>query len=255
MSGMKNSLIKLMALFVTMVLSQQGFANIALGKHRIFFDANQRTEALQFRNTTGVTISFSADLALTAMTEEGTVYNVDSDPLSALKMIRFSPKRGTIPPGGRQVIRFSVRKPAGLEDGEYRAALLLNGAPINDDDKTRVTVQPSLTFSIPIIVRNGRTNATTELQNPKYSLVNDKPSIQLWQTLEGNRSLFGNFTILDEDGEEIGVLNRAAVYRPLNGRNISIPLSKPITGNATIQYQEIEKFGGSLSAQTEISIK
>lgn len=252
---MKNTFFTFAVFFTFISFNHQVFANIALAKHRIFFAANQRTDALQFRNTLGSSLTFSAELALTAMTEEGSVYAVESDPLSAKDMIRFSPKRGTITPGGRQVIRFAVRKPAGLEDGEYRAALLLTGKPVTNTDAENVTITPSLTFSIPIIVRNGRTEVVTELKNPQYTLVDDKPTINIWQTLDGNRSLFGNFTITDKDGNEVGVINNAAIYRPLTGRNIAIPLSQPVKGKVLIQYQEIEKYGGSLTAQTELTIR
>lgn len=215
----------LLILIASILISVDSYANVALSKHRIFVEANQRNDALQFRNTTGATINFSADIGLTAMTEEGTVYPVADDALSAKEMIRYSPKRGSIPPGGKQVIRFSIRKPAGLEAGEYRAALLLTSEIDSQGEAERVTVQPSLTFSIPIIVRNGRTEAQAQLQNPQYTLVDGKPSIKLWQSLNGNRSVFGNFTVVDEDDNEIGVLNNVAVYRPLSGRYVSIPLS------------------------------
>lgn len=252
---MKSRFVFILGLVISLLCSFSSYANIALSKHRIFIEANLRNDALQFRNTTGATINFSADIGLTAMTEEGTVYPVADDALSAKDMIRYSPKRGSIPPGGKQVIRFSVRKPAGLDAGEYRAALLLTSEIDGQGEAERVTVQPSLTFSIPIIVRHGRTEAQTQLENPQYTLVDGKPSIKLWQSVEGNRSVFGNFTVLDEDKNEIGVLNNAAVYRPLSGRYVSIPLSSPAKGKVRVNYQEVEKYGGSLTAQTELEIK
>lgn len=252
---MKKIVLVSLALLAYLQSIPYAAANIALAKHRIFFAANQRTEALQFRNTSGVTITYSAELGLTAMTEEGTIYAVDNDPLSAKGMIRYSPKRGTIPPGGKQVIRLSVRKPASLADGEYRAALLLTGAIAEEGEADKVTVRPALTFSIPIIVRNGRVQATTQLRNPEFVMINDEPAVKVWQSLNGNRSLFGNFTIVDDSGIELGALNRSAIYQPLAGRSVTIPLSKAVKGKTIIQYQEIEKFGGSLTAEAEIIIK
>jgi P pilus assembly chaperone PapD len=234
--------------------SGQVQANLALSKYRLYFDNNNRADSLQLRNAGSTALTYKVDLGLVAMTEEGTLRKIEEDPLSAIGLLRYSPKRGRIESGGRQALRFSLRKPAGLEDGEYRAVLLISGAPEAAPDKS-LSIRPSLSYSVPIIVRHGRLEATTELHEPRLVMRSGAPNIEFWQSLEGNRSLFGNFIVSDDKGNELGVLNNSAVYLPLKRRKVNIALNKMAKGKVVIEYMEIAKFGGNLAAKTEIELK
>lgn len=235
------------------VFSSFAHANVSLSKHRIYFDGNNRTDALQLRNTGASSIEFSADLSLVAMSEEGKIYPVDQDKLSAISLVRFSPKRGAIQPGGRQALRFALRKPAGLEDGEYRATLNLVTS-LKNNAQGNVNLNSKFAYNIPIIVRHGRVSAQTELLEPQLIVTGGVPHVEVWQTLQGNRSLFGNFVLMDESGQEVGVLNGVATYLPLQRRKVLIPLSTEVSGKITVQYQEIEKYGGNLSANAVVEL-
>lgn len=248
-----TKLIKTLCCFVVITLTGQASANVALSKYRLYFDNTTRSDALQLRNTGATGLEFTAELSLVAMTEEGTLRKVEEDPLSAIKLLRFSPKRGTIAPGNRQALRFAVRKPANLAPGEYRAVLNLTSS-FNAGNKGNVNLNTKLAYNVPVILRHGRTEAVTELLEPKLVMAESVPHIELWQSLVGNRSLFGNFIVTDEQGNELGVLNSVAVYQPLTRRKVLIPLAQQSSGRITIQYNEIAKFGGNLEAKTVIQL-
>ncbi len=228
-------------------------ANVSLSKFRLYFDNNNRNDALQLRNKGSKPVRYSVELGLVAMTEEGALHPVDSDPFSAIGLLRYSPKRGVIQPGDRQALRFSLRKPAGLKDGEYRAVLKVTSSEIADAGST-VALQSKLAYNLPIIVRHGRLNAETSLQEAKLVRVGNVAHVEFWQTLDGNRSLFGNFILEDEDGNEVGVLNNSAVYQPLDRKKVIIPLQSEVQGNVTIKFKEIAKYGGDLAAETNITL-
>ena len=247
---MKHFLVGLMLLACASAHVQ---ANIALSKYRVFFDTDSRTDAIQIRNTGSVSIRYSVELGLVEMTEEGTMFVVSEDPKSAIPFLRFSPKRGVIAPGNRQALRFALRKPAGLEDGEYRAVLKLT-SKLDASSVGNVNLNTALTYNVPIIVRHGRVSASSELLQPQLVMKDGTAHIQLWQSREGNRSLFGNFLVTDADGNELGVLNNVATYLPLNRRKVLIPLSREVTGDVTISYNEVAKFGGSIQSSTQLSL-
>ena len=236
-----------------LITSAQVQANIALSKYRLYFDNNNRSDALQLRNTGSVALTYRVELGLVAMTEEGILREVEDDPMSAIKMLKFSPKSGAIAPGDRQALRFALRKPASLAEGEYRAVLRITSTQ-QTNAVGSVSILPKLAYSVPIIVRHGRLEATTELLQPRLVLKGDTPHIELWQSLQGNRSLFGDFIVSDEDGNELGILNSSAVYLPLQGRKILIPLKQVTKGKVIIHYREIAKYGGKLEANTEIEL-
>jgi fimbrial chaperone protein len=232
----------------------QAQANLALSKYRLYFDNNNRADSLQLRNAGSATLDYEVELGLVAMTEEGTLHTVEEDPLSAIDLVRYSPRRGTIEAGGRQALRFALRKPAGLADGEYRAVLLISSTT-QTSKNTNVSLNPTLTYSIPIIVRHGRVEASTELLEPRLVMRSDIPHIEFWQSRQGNRSLYGNFIVSDEQGNELGILSNSAVYLPLNRRKITIGLNKMVKGKVLIEYKEIAKFGGNLAAKAMIELK
>ena len=243
-----------MLYFVLLALTFDSSANVALSKYRLYFDNDTRNDALQLRNTGAVGIEYSAELSLVAMTEEGSLRKVQDDPYSAIKLLRFSPKRGTIAPGSRQALRFVVRKPANLPAGEYRAVLNLVSS-FKGGNLGNVNLNTKLAYNVPIIIRHGRTEITSELLEPKLIMVEDVAHIELWQSLKGNRSLFGNFIVTDEQGNELGLVNSIAAYQPLTRRKVLIPLTKQASGKINIKYNEIAKFGGNLELQTSINIK
>ncbi len=237
-----------------LLIAQSAFANINMSKNRLFFDSNQRGNSLQLRNAGANTMNYTASLHLVEMTEDGSLQRVKDATDSAIKMIRFSPKRGSIKPGDAQVVRFAVRRSPKLASGEYRAVFSLVSA-IDNTSESSVSLNTKLAYNMPVIVRHGETTATTALEKPRLVMQGDVPHIELWQTLEGNRSLFGNFIITDENQKEIGSIKRVAMYSQLSQRKVVIPLRENVNGgNVYIKYQEIAEFGGNLTASAALQL-
>lgn len=246
-SFVRNIILCVVFLFV---LSTPASANVALSKFRVFFDTQDRSNSLQLRNTGASEVKYTAELALNAMTEDGAIYSVSDDPFTATPLLRFSPKRGVIKPGERQAIRFALRKPVGLEDGEYRAVIRLT-TELSPTSGGNVNLASKLAYNVPIIVRHGKLTVESALESPSTVMHNGVTSIQVWQTRQGNRSLYGNFIVETRDGEELGVLNNVAAYRPLERRKVLIPLHKVVKGPVIIKYIEDKKFGGNLELSIE----
>lgn len=243
-----------MLLVVLLCISTNASANITLSKNRLFFAENERSDAVQLRNSGGSPMQFSTKLHLVEMDEQGGIIRVKELDNSAVSMLKFSPKRGVVEPGGKQVIRFSVRRPRNLDDGEYRAVLSITTS-IATDKPEAVTLNSQLSYNMPIIVRHGDTSAKTELVNSRIVYFNDTPQLEVWQTLEGNRSLFGNFSVTNDEGDQVGLLNGVAVYTPLNKRKVLIPLNHVTPGDKLhVEYQEVIAFGGNITAQTSIEL-
>lgn len=249
-----KKIIRASILFISFTIASIADANINMSKNRLFFDSNQRSDALQLRNTGANTMNFNASMHLVEMTEEGTVKRVETLDNSAIKLIRFSPKRGTVLPGEKQVIRFSVRRPPKLPAGEYQAVLSLTTSIANNRAEA-VTLNTKLAYNMPIIVRQGKTTANTSIENPRLIMIGNTPHIELWQTREGNRSLFGNFIATDSNNNEVGIVNGIAVYSSLAQRKVLIPLNPDAkAGDINIKYQEVAEFGGNLTASTNLQL-
>jgi hypothetical protein len=242
-------LLSLFLLFNVLVFSHLAHASLALSEYRLYFDSRTKQNALMIRNTSDSNLNFKVSLIHKDMTEEGNFVEVsDAEVIgrSAKPLLRFSPRRGTIKSKEVQAIRMTLRKKADLVAGEYRAVLKIISSKEIDPSIT-VGVIPKIAYSIPVIVRHGRLEVESSIVNPQLITQNGQPTVMFWQTLEGNRSLYGDFKVMTSDKTVVGQINNLAIYTPLTRRKVYIPLTQQVTGPLTIEYQENKRYGGKLS--------
>ena len=88
------------------------------------------------------------------------------------RMVRFSPRRITVPARSKQSVRVLVRKPADIEAGEYRSHMVFRKMPGDsaasesdqlDDSNIGFSLKPIVEVTIPVIVRHGDVSATVSL--------------------------------------------------------------------------------------------
>lgn len=244
-------------LFISLFFSCFAQANLALSDYRLFFDTKTRSNALLIRNTDNTPMQYQIELAHKDMTEQGTLIDVDDSQVEgrdAAKMLRYSPRRGLIKANDKQAIRFSVRKPANLPNGEYRAVLRIVAQNIRTDLQAGVNLNPKIAYNVPVIIRHGKLTAEAELLKPQLIMQNGRPTVSVYLASNSNRSLFGNFVITNEQGEEVGRLNNVAIYPPLTKRVVDIPLTKTVQGVASINFSENPQYGGDISLDKTINL-
>ncbi|NBC20824.1 MAG: molecular chaperone [Alphaproteobacteria bacterium] len=152
-------------------------------------------------------------------------------------LVRFSPRRAMLEPGGRQTLRVSART-RGLEPGEYRSHLRVRGAPTRagrtlteaassagDDISIELIAVRSLT--IPVIVRVGELEADVEIETAATA-----PGDEAGETLfvarltrTGERSTYGDIQIFVEGrSEPVYYARGIAVYTPNTERDVVLPM-------------------------------
>lgn len=247
---------RLLILIIALALPQICSANLSLSEYRLYFDGRTKNNSLLIRNTTDKNLDFKVTLSHKDMTEEGTLIEVTTQEVegrSATGMLRFSPRRGMIEPKGMQAIRMAVRKKAELPSGEYRAVLNITASESKSKNEG-VSIRPKIIYSVPVIVRHGQLEVTSKLLNPKFILQNGQPTLTLWQTLKGNRSLYGDFKLLNSENKLIGEIHNVAVYTPLSRRKVYISLQEAVNGPLTLQYTENTEYGGNIELTIPVNI-
>lgn len=185
-----------------------------------------------------------------AMTEDGNykvlegLLNPEFDPETA---ILFSPRQVTLPPGGKQKIRLSLRRPADLPDGEYRAHLNLQRVgkvahttvkPKNAPDNLNVKMGMNFGISIPVIVRQGGPYDTTAtIGKPSFipaSADGNKPAqIKFDINRTGKYSANGSVTVYwtPAGGQEqqVAIRKGVKVYHEVDRVAVTLPLTKGLT--------------------------
>lgn len=188
--------------------------------------------------------------------------------LFADKLIRFSPRRVTVPPRSKQDVRVVIRKPKGLPDGEYRSHLVFRKLPkqtsvlIEGSDELQVSMVAIIEVSIPIIVRHGKLSATATMTDLGTAITKEKQEFNVTLHREGNQSLYGELEILwkkpGKDKEiRVGYTNGVAVYVPNKSRGFTLPtLYKGNIKGGTLRavFKDKPEYGGDSLARTEITL-
>jgi P pilus assembly chaperone PapD len=246
---------------------------------RIVFSKNMRSAQVTIINSGDATGTFRISLNNKRMSLGGRLEDVKSAGVGELfadKIIRFSPRQVVLEPGKSQIVRLGLRKPSGLEDGEYRSHMLFQAIPldvgkdIKESVKTSSGVTIKLTaivgISIPIIVRHGKTEAEVSIVSAKFVLrqeKEDQPHILLEFERSGNRSVYGDllaeFITKDGDRKIIAQVGGIAVYTPGTNRRFRLPIIVPPDlelrdGNIQVFYRSPMEQGGKVMAQKQIKI-
>ena len=187
---------------------------------------------------------------------------------AAKAMIRYAPRRVTLPPNQPQAIRLGVRAPDGLPDGEYRAHLLFRAIPAaHSVTKQKVPEQgftialtPIYGVTIPVIIRQGNLHATAAIANGKLEQDPDGQALTFDLSRSGDRSTYGEIRVTKQGlSEPVMVARGIAVYPEVNQRKVILPVPPEVAaqlkGAVSVEYYEPLNAGGGLIAKTDMVLR
>ncbi len=248
----------LVLLALVMVEAATARADLLITPLRAVFEGRDRSTVITLINTTDAPKTYRLDWKLLKMKDDGAYDQVDEfideDGInrSAEDMIRFSPRQVTLEPQGRQRIRLSLRRPADLKEGEYRAHL--NIVRLQDDFQPNVPgeirgaailMQVNLGFSIPVIVRQGKSMPSVEITNPRFETDTDAKGNAVPELAvdlinnDSDYSAYGRIRVFwhpsGGEARQIGILNNIAVYPENKNRRATVRLEESNLSNGRIQ--------------------
>ena len=247
-------------------------AGILLIPTRIVMEKGDRYITVSVKNRGDATGAYRVEIIDMIMQEEGVIRELteeEEDKYSARPLLRISPRKMILKPSESQNIRLMLRKPKGLEDGEYRSHLKVtlvednvteSGEPIVPNN-VAIMIKPRFALIIPIIIREGKTEYSMSLDKPKLYYENNKPMLDLLFTREGNRSAMGDVTVthISKGGTESIIKDHPgiAIYRSTEKRRVVVPLdiSKNVSlknGKLYITYKAQKEEEYRLLAETEL---
>lgn len=171
---------------------------------------------------------------------------------SLRSFVRYSPRQVVLRPGESQAIRFAVRKPRDLPEGEYRSHLVVAEQPQGQPPGPppagggiQLNISFAMAMSVPVVVRHG-TNLSATVTMPQLSwrrADNGKWEISAQFISAGNRSPDGAIRLFwqDPDGTEtlIGVRNGVAIWFPTRELDFTIEVERPTRGGRLrFEYRE-----------------
>lgn len=234
---------------------------------RVVIDGRRGTEVI-LSNIGSQEAVYRVNLELRRMGDDGRLIDVPLEEANmleqaALEMIRYAPRRITLPPGQPQAIRIATRPPEGLPDGEYRAHMSFRAIPrptaadpAQASDGVAIQLIPIYAVSIPIIIRQGKLESQLAMSHASLAQDADGASFQLVMDRSGSASTFGELRIFRGGSDEL--LYRVAgvaVYPEVDRRVVSMRLTPEqaaaLRGPVRIEYVEAPENGGRLIASLE----
>lgn len=261
------------------VMAQPARPDLMLYPARVVIQPNQRAAQVDFVNTTQAPVTYRIHLVNRRMDEWGSFSPAETprpDERFANAMLRYSPRQVTLAPGATQTVRLLVRKPAELEEGEYRSHLLferLEDVAQAAPDEPRPAPQKDLSIqlkarvhvTIPVIVRHGAGSAQVRIDSLRVQPASgdQPPALDFVLHRSGTVSTYGDlaaeWTGADGRSHPLGSAQGVAIYVPNPLRRGRLPLSVPAGlslrgGVLTLRYTAREEDGRRLIAQAAIQL-
>lgn len=259
MKKMKRAILASVLCAFLAILTVPANATLLVMPIWIVFKDRDRTANVTLINTSGSEAIYTVGWRYQKQKETG-AYDISDKPLDPArdisKMIVFSPRQVSLPPRGKQRIRLSLRKPADLPNGEYRAHLLLvrmgNEADLPGakspipKDKLRLGLMMNVGYSLPVILRQGQNNASASIAGmPKFipAVVVGKKirpaALEVSINRSGDFGTMGKLKILwtppGQPEKQIGIMNNVNIFTEISHRIAPVPLTENAIPNGVIR--------------------
>lgn len=240
--------------------------DLLIAPTRVVFDGRRGTEVI-LNNIGNEEATYRITLELRRMNDQGRLDDVDplaanAKEKTALEVIRYAPRRVTLPPNQPQSIRVGLQATDTLPDGEYRAHMLFRAIPKapaatgaeDAGNGLKIQLIPIYGISIPIIVRKGNLQATAAMSNVRMGTDNEGRTLEFDLSRNGEKSVFGEIHVTKPGvAEPLSIAKGIAIYPEVSSRKVSLPLPPEIAakmqGEVVISYYEAPEAGGGLITQ------
>ena len=267
-----------LAVALALFAPSAALADLMLYPTRIVISGAQRSAQVEIVNKGDKPETYRISIVNRRMNDTGDIVVADAPGPGdnfASDMLVHSPRQVTLQPGQSQTVRVSVRRPADLAEGEYRSHLQFDRQPElnaqndlenldgNGKPQVAVSLEALIGASIPVIVRQGQTQAEVALSD--LALVppagDNPPMLSFVFRRQGNQSVYGDvvatFTPAGGKPEEVGRVSGVAVYVPNSVRRAQLSLRPPkggaLRGGALrLTYSEQPSAGGKRLAEAQI---
>lgn len=244
----------------------QASGDLLIAPTRVVLDGRRGTEVI-LNNIGSEVATYRISLELRRMNKIGrlddiTAENASEAEKAALALIRYAPRRVTLPPNQPQSIRIGLQDIENLPDGEYRAHMLFRAIPATPTvdqaqdagNGLKIQLMPIYGITIPIIIRKGKLDATAALTGVRMANDNEGPTLEFDMTRKGARSVFGEIHVTKPGvAEPLHVAKGIAIYPEIPSRLVSLPLKPEIAakmhGEVVVSYYEAPEAGGGLISQ------
>lgn len=213
---------------------------------RVIFSDTTRAMEVHVGNVGKEPVAYTIDLVSMRRDKNGNLREVEQDSEEerlVKEMIRFAPRRATIEPGKRQVVKLMLRKPGDLAPGEYQTRLRFTPQASKQDGqttpaggsagKTSIQLDVLVASTIPIIIQHGITGGEASpvaLTVKNHRQGGSELAAEVKFSRSGVGSAFVDATVsllpaaAPHEAQIIGQATGIAVYTPDKEQSVLIPI-------------------------------
>lgn len=245
---MKKIIIFALMLVVPLVTFVPQSEAIRLTLKRVVFEGQKRAEVITIINNGDKAETYRLSWRHFRMNEDKNLVPVSNDALPAdikpvVDMVRFAPRRFTIPPNSSQQVRMMLRMPANIPDGEYRSHLSVTpeadveelrrdaereNAAAGKKGGVKLTMLAGVTM--PVIVRKGQLSAEVVIDSLQVSARQNAVNVKFSILRSGDKSIYGDIDYICNPGSlgeyVLRTTRGIAVYTETSRRNFDLNLQK-----------------------------
>ncbi|CUB02500.1 fimbrial biogenesis chaperone [Marinomonas fungiae] len=266
-----NLFSKAIVVLVTLVLSTFTYADLMISPTRVFLDDGDRTFEVNLINTGKQIRSYRVEWKQMAALQQGGYRELtekEKSQYSSLeRFVRISPKQVTLAPGGRQTVKLLVRKPSGLQTGEYRSHLSFVALPPSQSNSEKnagssISLNVLMSYTMPVIYRVGAVNvnpAITDISlvhKKETGITNIKVDLYHNDPFSSHGRLIAYWTPQNGPKRQVGLINGYNFYPETKTATTQFPWQdfKLEPGILEVRYEGQLEFKGLLLAQKTLPI-
>ncbi|HRC25982.1 MAG TPA: hypothetical protein PKX87_00950 [Alphaproteobacteria bacterium] len=243
-------------------------ANVMVLPIRVSFGPRDRTQAVTVFNNSDTTNTYRLDWKYIRLQEGAGMAEIPETQVPpgprVPDMVRIAPRQIVIPAKSKQVVRLSLRRPADLPDGEYRAYLSITQladqsslpSTIPGQKGVGIHLGVNITLNVPVLVKQGAGTASGKLGKvefiPPSPRTANRPALSVEILRQpGVFSPYGRVNVIwqKQDGASVvvGFVENAYIYPEIERRQYSIPLKSDMAisgGSLRVVWQGVKEFEG-----------
>ena len=266
--GRRTAHAVLLAIGLTVLLpSPVAQANLDVAPTRLSIQDGERAATLMVINRGDAPRTFRVTVVDTEEHEDGG-RELLREPRTgfphAASMIRYSPRQATLDPGERQVVRFQVRRPADLREGEYRARVVVQTLPTARPSAepgvagqgVALDIEVLFAVTLPIAIVHGAPDVEVGIGGARAT---EDGGLEIEVNRRGARSSYGALLIYAGEraaGRPVARRHRAVVAVPLERRRFHFQdLGLSPGDRIHVVYQALEEEGGGVKAARTLTVE
>lgn len=233
------------------ILASLPVGAVSITKTRLFLDSTSRMTDMGVYNSNSSTKTCDVSLKKVGLSGDALGLSQSLPPLpDPTPLVRLAPRKFDLGNNEHQAFKLIYRRKPGIEAGEYIGAIAIRCSDKEKNSNERISIKPQLVHNIPLVVRVGTLSVSGHF---KEAQINGNKA-KIYFSVQGNRSVTGDFKIMDKtSGELLVEKKKVSIYPQLAGKELLFNLPNANYASLEVVFKE-NKESGALTVRGDVTV-